>query len=245
MSGALLRVDDLSFRRPDASDGSGFALEVPSLTLARGEAVAIVGPSGCGKSTLIDILALLRRPDAAGLFELLGQDVTALWANGGADACAALRAERIGVVLQTGGLLPGLTVWENVTLSQQLLDRPDAAWARSLLDALDLSRLEARFPSQLSIGQRQRVAVARALAHRPALVLADEPTAALGADHAGAALDLLLTLTRAADAALVVASHDVSRLRTRNVPLLDCVSAGNLTRFEHASWARRDSVSSS
>jgi len=243
MGGELLRVDDLSFTRPAVGNENGFMLEVPSLTLSRGEAVAVVGPSGCGKSTLIDLLALLRRPDAVRRFELLGEDVAALWARGGADACSALRAERVGVVLQTGGLLPSLTVWENVTLSQQLLDRPDAAWAQSLLDALDLARLGRRLPSQLSIGQRQRVAVARALAHRPALVLADEPTAALGMDHAGAALDLLLTLTRAADAALVVASHDTALLRARDMPLLDCVSAGSLTRFEPASWARRDFAS--
>ena len=235
MGAALLRVNDLSFSRPSAADESGFTLEVPSLSLSRGESVAIVGSSGCGKSTLIDLLALLRRPAAVRCFELLGEDVAELWASGGADACSALRAVHVGVVLQTGGLLPSLTVWENVTLSQQLLDRPDAPWAQSLLDALDIAPLTQRLPSQLSIGQRQRVAVARALAHRPALVLADEPTAALGAEHAGPALDLLLSLTRAAGAALVVASHDVALLRAHGVPLLDCVSAGNLTRFERVS----------
>jgi putative ABC transport system ATP-binding protein len=245
MDEALLRVSDLSFRRAGADAESGFALEVPSLVLSPGEAVAVVGPSGCGKSTLIDVLALLRRPDAARCFEVLGEDIAALWANGGADACSAFRAERIGVVLQTGGLLPSLTVWENVTLSQQLLDRPDASWARSLLEALDLATLGQRFPSQLSIGQRQRVAVARALAHRPALVLADEPTAALGAEHAGPALDLLLTIGRAVGAALVIASHDRALLHAHGVPLLDCVCAGNLTRFERVSWAHQDFVSAS
>jgi putative ABC transport system ATP-binding protein len=242
MDEAFLRVSELSFTRAAVDEESGFTLEVPSLTLLRGEAVAVVGPSGCGKSTLIDVLALLRRPHAVRCFELLGEDMAALWERGGADACSAFRAERIGVVLQTGGLLPSLTVWENVTLSQQLLDRSDAAWARSLLEALDLATLGARLPAQLSIGQRQRVAVARALAHRPALVLADEPTAALGMEHASAALDLLLTIGRAAGAALVIASHDKALLHAHGVPLLDCVCAGNLTRFERVSWARPDSV---
>jgi putative ABC transport system ATP-binding protein len=243
MGGEILRLGDLSFERTPARGDSGFTLEVASLVLSAGESVAVVGPSGCGKSTLIDILALLRRPAAVRSFELLGEDVAARWASGGADGCAALRAERIGVVLQTGGLLPSLTVWENVTLSQQLLDRSDAAWASALLHALGIGMLARRFPAQLSIGQRQRVAVARALAHRPALVLADEPTAALGAEHAGAALDLLLALTRTAGAALVVASHDTALLRAHGVPLLDCVCVGSLTRFEAPSWTRHDSAS--
>jgi putative ABC transport system ATP-binding protein len=174
-----------------SSDGSGgetpFALGVDALSLMPGQAVGIVGPSGCGKSTLIDLLALLRRPTQVARFALDGIDVAALWRHNAADACTALRAARIGVVLQTGGLLPSLSVRENVLLSQRLLGRIDLEWAGSLLAALDLAALGGRLPAQISIGQRQRVAIARALAHRPALVLADEPTAALGIDHAPAA----------------------------------------------------------
>jgi putative ABC transport system ATP-binding protein len=243
MTGDLLHVSDLSFSRPGAGAESGFALEVETLTLAPAQALGVVGPSGCGKSTLIDLLALLRRPARAGRFDLMGHDVARIWSDGGPDACAALRAKHVGVVLQTGGLLPSLPVWENVTLSQALLGQADDEWASELLRALELTPFGRRLPSELSIGQRQRVAIARALAHRPALVLADEPTAALGREHARAAMDLLLGLTREAGAALLIASHDVVLLRAHGVPLLECVSSGNLTRIEPTCLTSPRSVS--
>jgi putative ABC transport system ATP-binding protein len=243
MAGELLRVTNLSFTRPAAGRESGFALEIESLALSPGESLAVVGPSGCGKSTLIDLLALLRKPAHVESFRFAGYDIAALWATRGADACAAVRAEHVGVILQTGGLLPSLPVWENVTLPQQLLGRYDAAWAAELLRALDVASLAHRLPSQLSIGQRQRVAIARALAHRPALVLADEPTAALGPEHAHPALDLLLALTRDAGAALLIVSHDVTLLRDHHVPLLTCVVRGGVMRLEARSCAAPDFVS--
>lgn len=220
--GRLLHVEGLHYRRPSAGpaagDAQGHALVVDELSLAAGEVLGIVGPSGCGKSTLIDLLALLRRPDRLARFELAGHDATADLLGGALERCAALRAAHVGVVLQTGGLLPSLSVQENVLLSQRLLGRLDTAWAGMLLAALDLKGLEQRRPSQLSIGQRQRVAIARALAHRPSLVLADEPTASLGVDHAPAALDLLVSLARESGAALVVVSHDLALLASREVP---------------------------
>ncbi len=221
MSAAVVDVQGLAYARQAAGE-TAFALSVPRLHLAAGQVVGVVGPSGCGKSTLIDLLALLRRPASAQRFALLGQDVAALWQRGDANACTALRARHIGVVLQTGGLLPSLPVRDNIALSQRLLGRPDAAWAAQLLAALDLQGLAGRMPAQLSIGQRQRVAIARALAHRPALVLADEPTASLGVDHGPAALDLLLALARDAGSALLIVSHDLALLRSRSVPLAEC-----------------------
>ena len=239
MSGELLRVSDLSFERPARGGERGFRLEVDALTLSAAQAVAVTGPSGCGKSTLIDLLALLRRPAHAERFEFAGHDIARLWSNEGANACAAVRARHIGVVLQTGGLIASLPVWENVTLPQALLGEVDASWCEALLRALDLGGLEARLPSQLSIGQRQRVAIARALSHRPALVLADEPTAALGREHAHAAMDLLLSLTREAGAALLIASHDTALLEAHAVPLINCACMGDMTRVEAASCEPR------
>ncbi len=221
----VLDVQDLHFHREPARAAvseRGFSLRLPRLALGPGVCVGLVGPSGCGKSTLLDLLALLRRPRSAGRFALLGQDVMSLWSSGGADACTALRAEAIGVVLQTGGLLPYLPVRENVAMSQTLLGVPDKVWIDYLLGTLDLLPLAGRLPGQLSIGQRQRVAVARALAHRPALLLADEPTASLGAEHGPAALDLLLDLSRSTGAAAVIVSHDIGLLRSRGVPLMPC-----------------------
>lgn len=224
----------MHYRRGTAASDGAFVLQIEALDLAPGEMVGIVGPSGCGKSTIVDLFALLRRPESAGRFMLMGQDAAAMWTRGAIDACTALRARHIGVVLQTGGLLPSLSALENVMLSQRLLDRIDRGWTQTLFSALDLLGLEHRLPAQLSIGQRQRVAIARALAHRPALVLADEPTASLGIDHAPAALDLLVALTRGSGAAMLIVSHDIALLEARRVPLRRCAMHGGAVRLEAA-----------
>jgi putative ABC transport system ATP-binding protein len=245
MDDALLSLSGVAFERPAAGGEPGFRLEVGALELSHAEALAVTGPSGCGKSTLIDLLALLRRPASAERFEFGGRDIAQLWKTQGANACAAIRARQIGVVLQTGGLIASLPVWENVTLPQELVGELDADWCHELLRVLDLLSLEHRLPSQLSIGQRQRVAIARALSHRPTLVLADEPTAALGREHAHAALGLLVALTRESGAALLIASHDTALLNAHGVPRIECVSAADVTRIESRSCAHPDYVAAS
>lgn len=229
---ATLHLENLHYERQARAGSPGFALRVERLCLQAGDVAGVVGPSGCGKSTLIDLLALLRRPAKVSKFALMGHDVATLWSRGGVEACLRLRAAYVGVVLQTGGLLPSLSARENVLLSQRLLGRLDTGWVKRLFSVLDLSGLEERMPAQLSIGQRQRVAIARALAHRPALVLADEPTAALGGAHAGAALDLLLSLAHDSEAALLVVSHDLPLLQSRDVGLLHCVAHGDTVSLE-------------
>ena len=240
MNGELLRVSALAFERPAKGGERGFRLKVDALALAAGQALAVTGPSGCGKSTLIDLLALLRRPAEVGAFEFAGHDIARMWKSEGANACAAVRARHIGVVLQTGGLIASLPVWENVTLPQALLGEVDEARCEALLRALDLAALKERLPAQLSIGQRQRVAIARALSHHPALVLADEPTAALGREHAHAAMSLLLALTKETGAALLIASHDTALLEAHEVPLVTCACMGDTTRVEAAACERRE-----
>jgi putative ABC transport system ATP-binding protein len=165
---------------------------------------------------------------------LAGRDIAALWDRRDVDACTALRARHVGVVLQTGGLLPSLPVRENVLVGQRLLGRVDEAWADELLAALGLAVLARRLPAQISIGQRQRVAIARALAHRPSLLLADEPTASLGIEHAPAALDLLLSLARDSGTAVLIVSHDIELLRAKRVPLRRCVVHGDGVHLEAA-----------
>ncbi len=214
MSAPVVAIERLSYRR-----GERFRIDVPALVLHAGDAVAITGASGSGKSTLLDVLALLRAPSEAAGFALDGADVARWWREGDLAACTRWRAQRIGVVLQTGGVLPWLTVRENVLLGQRLLGRLDETHADALLARLGIAALAARSAEHISIGERQRVAVARALAHRPRLVIADEPTAALDAEHAHAVLAMLLELVRAAGSALIVASHDAPLMARHGVPI--------------------------
>lgn len=176
------------------------------LTLAQGEIVALLGPSGSGKSTLLQAVGLLEG-GFSGSIRISGEEASRLDDNGR----TRLRREAIGFVYQFHHLLPDFTAEENVVLPQLIRDAaPDAAIARarSLLGALGLGeRLDHR-PSHLSGGEQQRVAVARALANRPALVLADEPTGNLDESTAERVLAEFLRLVRGEGAAALVATHN-------------------------------------
>lgn len=205
----LIDLSGLHCRR---GDGPGaFELRVPELEVRAGQAVAITGPSGCGKSTLLDVLGLVLRPTRVERFHY-GRDavdVARLWTAGARDGLARLRAGGIGYVMQTGGLLPFVDVRHNIGLSPVVIgQKPDRAHLGRLIDTLGLGPLLEKKPRALSIGERQRAAIARALAHRPALVLADEPTASLDPVNARRVLDLLLHLTTEIGSALVLVSHD-------------------------------------
>jgi putative ABC transport system ATP-binding protein len=207
---------------------AGFALVVDSLALERRGLTAVIGPSGCGKSTLLDLLAIAVKPDAAEEFTFAAAgrpafDVHAAWQAGdGDDSLAALRRRHIGYVLQTGGLLPFLSVRDNIMLTLRSNGGTDAHRVEELADRLAITGQLAKYPRDLSIGQRQRVAIARAVAHRPDLVVADEPTSALDPENAQVVIRLLLDEARAAGAALVVATHDRELL---------AAAAGSAVRF--------------
>jgi len=219
----LLQVERLAKRR--AGDDRAFTLRVPGLTLAPGGALALVGPSGCGKSTLIDLLALALAPDPGGHFRLrVGGgpkwlDVAAAWAGGHEDLLGRARARTLGYVLQTGGLLPFLSAGRNIALPAEIAGRHDAAWIADLAGRLGIAALLGEMPSRLSVGQRQRVAVARALAARPPLVLADEPTASLDPANAEVVMGLLVEATRQAGAALLLATHDRGLVQRHGLPI--------------------------
>ena len=175
------------------------------LALAAGEFVALLGESGVGKSTLLNCIAGLDEADA-GQILLAGAEVRGL----GDAQRARLRRAQLGFVFQAFHLLPHLSVAENVALPLLLLGRPDPTRVQALLDAVGLGALGARSPAQLSGGQLQRVALARALVHRPALILADEPTGNLDPATAERMLDLLVAQVRQEGAACLLVTHSVA-----------------------------------
>lgn len=200
---ALLEITQLrkSFRAPDGSNH--LVIDVPAFSLEERQQVALSGASGLGKTTLLHLIAGILRPDA-GSIRLAGQEVTAL----GEASRDRLRALTLGYIFQTFNLLPGFTCLENVLLGMSFGPGPDRAFAEQLLRRVGLGdRLHHR-PRQLSTGQQQRVAVARALANRPKLVLADEPTGNLDAANAREALRLIREACAENGAALLLVSHD-------------------------------------
>jgi len=201
--GQVLEVRGLT-KHYDSPDGERLlVVDVPRFQMAAGEHVGLRGPSGSGKTTFLNLLAGILQADA-GEVRIDGRPMTGI----GEAERDRLRAERLGYVFQTFNLLHGYTALENVELGMMFGPGIDSAYARELLDRVGLAhRLDYR-PRQLSVGQQQRVAVARALANRPRLVLADEPTGNLDRRHAMEALDLMRAVCREHGAALLLVSHD-------------------------------------
>lgn len=213
-----LLIEDLTVTLGDAE--RQFTLRAGNWSVGAGEVVGLTGSSGTGKTLLLELLGVLRAP-GAGAYRAVPtegsggatQDFGSYWRSPEARAlCAAARARFFGYVPQTGGLLPFLTVTENIALSQQIAARPDGDWLKTLLGELGLSGIANLRPAALSIGQRQRVAIARALAHRPFCVIADEPTAALDPENALTAMRLLIEAAREGGSATLLSSHDVTTL---------------------------------
>src|SRR5262245_8481715 len=200
----MLAVADLkkSFASPDGERIE--IVHVPAFSLAGGEQLALRGESGSGKTTFLNLIAGILSADS-GRVEIDGVAMTAL----GEAKRDRLRAEKLGYIFQTFNLLQGYTVLENVTLGMSFGPRgADRGHAKEILDRWGLGHRLNHFPRQPSTGQQQRVAVARALANRPKLVLADEPTGNLDRKHAGEALKLIREVCREHGAALLLVSHD-------------------------------------
>ncbi|MEV8624796.1 ABC transporter ATP-binding protein [Streptomyces sp. NPDC051079] len=198
----------LRAERVDLSYGAHQAVSGADFTLRRGEVAAVMGSSGSGKSSLLYCLAGVLAP-TGGRVVFDGVDLASL----DDDELSTLRRERFGFVFQYGELLPELTVEENAALPLRLAGRrkaPAHAVAGEVLGRLGMTELLQRRTSQLSGGQSQRVAVARALVHRPAVVFADEPTGALDSANAAAVLDEFLRLARGQGTAVVIVTHDES-----------------------------------
>jgi putative ABC transport system ATP-binding protein len=186
--------------------GTTEALRGIDLTVERGEVLAVMGPSGSGKSTLVHCLAGVLAPDA-GTVSLDGTDLTSL----NADARARFRLAKVGFVFQFGQLLPDLTALDNVALPLLMAGmgrRAATAQAHAWLARLDLADQSAKVPGEMSGGQAQRVAVARALVTKPAVLFADEPTGSLDSVAAENVLTSMLEVVRESGTTVVLITHD-------------------------------------
>jgi putative ABC transport system ATP-binding protein len=196
-----------------SAGGTAFRLLIPKLDIPRGAKYAFIGESGSGKSTLLELLAMILMPSASAAFGFKPleagpeRDVDALWRERRSDELSDLRSRYIGYVLQHGGLLPYLTVRRNVELPCRLLELPLDGVAETLARRLGIEQQLDKLPAALSVGQRQRAAIARALAHDPPIVIADEPTAAIDPVNSERIVALLADLTEQLGVTLILATH--------------------------------------
>jgi putative ABC transport system ATP-binding protein len=193
--------------------GVAFRLRVPSLRIDRGEKIALIGESGSGKSTLLDMLAFILQPSAAGAFRFRPledknpHDVDACWRGDKLNLLGDMRRRHIGYVMQTGGLLPYLSVRDNINLCRNVLGMKRDGTVGHLAEMLGIANQLKKRPDALSTGERQRVAIGRALAHRPAIVIADEPTASLDPYAAENVMSLFLSVAEEFNSTVILASH--------------------------------------
>lgn len=210
----MLHIENLAIHR------GTYRILLPRLSLARGEVAAITGASGCGKSTLLEMIGLILRPECLDRYELTGGegatplDIAALLREDRQARLADLRAQRLGFVPQSGGLLPFLDVRRNIELPRRMLGLPASSErVEEAIEQLGLRPLLHKKPAQLSIGERQRASFVRAIAHEPDLLLADEPTAALDPLQARRLFELIVETTQRLRIATLLVSHDWGLLR--------------------------------
>ena len=204
----MLQVENLTKSYPGA-DGKLLVLDGVSFDMKRSETLALTGESGSGKSTLLHLIGGLDQPDK-GCITLNGVEMTSLDDRGR----AALRRGTVGIIFQQFNLIPSLTVAANIAFQARLAGRHDPGWVELVTDRIGLTDQLAKYPEALSGGQQQRVAIARTLAARPKLVLADEPTGNLDEDNAEIILSLLLQSAAEAGTSVLMVTHSL-RLAAR------------------------------
>jgi len=201
----LVRCDRLTMRYPDNPHATLMDL---SLEVEAGTFVAILGRSGSGKSTLLNLLGAMDKP-SAGRLEVAGFDLT----HADEATQTKFRRRHLGFVFQRFNLVPVLNVRRNLALPMELNDIPDVGQIQTMLVALGLESAGARYPDQLSGGEQQRIAIGRALIHRPPLVLADEPTGNLDLETSSAVLALFRELVRVSGSTVVMVTHSLEAAR--------------------------------
>ncbi|MBD8472995.1 ABC transporter ATP-binding protein [Pseudomonas sp. CFBP 8770] len=229
----MLDIQDLLVQRGHGAQAHRVCL--PSLQLGAGEILAITGESGCGKSTLLEAIGLLLAPSQLGQFRLGrdGLDIGQMLAADDQAALTQVRSRDLGFILQSGGLLPFLKVRDNISLPRRLLGMSEhSSHVEGAIGALRLDALLDKLPHALSIGERQRVACVRAIAHEPQLLLADEPTAALDPHSAQRLFELLLSLVAELGLSALVVSHDWALVRDFGLNRMGAISHAGETRFE-------------
>jgi putative ABC transport system ATP-binding protein len=221
----IFSLRNVSKRR---AQGTGYRLTIRNLDIAEGERIALTGASGSGKSTALDILGMVLRPDEAERFQFaptqIHVDIAALWRKKSSDAMAGMRLRHIGYVLQTGGLLPYLTVAENMSLTSLMQGKEKKTVKQrvtEMAEALGITRLLHSYPSTLSVGERQRAAIGRALTPQPDVILADEPTAALDPVHARKVMRLFASMAQKINVSLIMVSHDLPLAREAGLRIVE------------------------
>jgi putative ABC transport system ATP-binding protein len=207
----VLEIENVT-RTYSGGDSSVNAVRDVSLTLDAGDFVALMGPSGCGKSTLLHLCGAMDRP-TSGQVRIADTSLSRL----SDDELTKLRREKIGFVFQFFNLLPTLTVQENIALPLLLAGKPENEchkWAAIMADRVGLGERLKHFPQQLSGGEMQRAAIARAIIHSPILLIADEPTGSLDSDNGTRILHLLGNLNRELRITILLATHDDKTAQT-------------------------------
>lgn len=201
----MLLLDKIKKQYREANGDTLSILDVPHYEVDKAEQVALIGPSGCGKTTLLHIIAGITRP-TSGRVLVDGIEVSKY----SESARDRIRADKLGYVFQTFNLLPGFNALENVVLGMTFAKgKKDLARARDLLERVGLSKRATHRPAKMSVGEQQRVAVARALANQPKLLLADEPTANVDPKNQQQIVDLIRSTCQEENIALIMVTHSM------------------------------------
>ncbi|MFQ1007475.1 ABC transporter ATP-binding protein [Gilliamella apicola] len=216
----MLVIKQLEISR--STGKSSFRVCLPELKLRAGDVVVIQGDSGSGKSTLLEMIGMILKPDKVDGFKLFldnnDLDIAKWINNNGINQLANIRAQYLGFMLQTGGLLPFLKIYDNILLPIKLLQKNvDNSRLEYLIDKLGISHLLNKYPKQLSIGERQRASFIRSIIHKPALLLADEPTSALDPYNANLLFDLIIEQAQQDNIAAIIVTHDWQRISTKGL----------------------------